>query len=70
MSSADVVNAAEKLLIFFRSKAGIELLSQRGDHNRGSDGRKLRIHQELSISHDLLVIDPDVELPADNIDVG
>ena len=70
MSSAHVVNTAEELLIFFRSKAGVKLLSQRGDHSRDGDGGRLRIYQESSISHDLLVIDPNVELPADNIDVG
>lgn len=70
MSSAHVVDATEKLPVFCRSKTGIELPSQRGDHNRGSDGGRLRIHQEFPISHDLLVINPDVELPSDNINVG
>ena len=70
MSSTHVINATEKLSIFFSSKAGIEMLSQRGDHNRGSDGGRLRVHQEFPISHDLLVINPDIELASDNIDVG
>lgn len=69
MSSAHVVNTAEKPLIFFRSKAGVKLLSQRGDHSRDGE-RRLGIYQEFPISHDFLVINPDVELASDDVNVG
>src|SRR6266576_678038 len=32
-------------------------------------GKDLCLHQKFSLAHDLLVIDPDVELPADYVDV-
>lgn len=33
-------------------------------------GHGLRLNQKLAVLHDLLVVDPDVELPSHNVDVG
>src|SRR5579871_4032302 len=65
-----IMSAAQYACASWRPERRSSEKLQRPRNRKLQRSRILGFHQELSILHDLLVVDPDVELPAHDIDVG
>src|SRR5205823_6293025 len=63
LCTAALVQRPQEILISCCCEVGVELLAELGDHSLSFD-------QEFSRTHDLEIIDPDVEFRSDHVNMG